>query len=355
MRHVPRLSLCLLCAACIASLGISYRSFAYELSPTPAPPAPNLFELIEPMDSSTCCGASPCLCEDQEDRFWLINTRGMTSQACRANLQTPELKISRLNSCGSCSDSSLDDYTSSIAQSPRVVIYAHGNRMESHEAVKRAMTVYRKTRCYRTGPSIDWVIWSWPSEQQGILAKDARLKAKRTDAQGLYLGWLLRRHAELNVSTAVIGYSFGGRVVIGSLHVLAGGTLGGRQLDGEPVYGFNVDAGLIAPALDADWMQTCGYHNLATKNLDRLLLLYNRKDAVLKRYWLLDRVRGESALGYTGPTSFASRFDGTRLPVQSRDCAPIVGLHHSELDYYEKPCGAGCAMATLIHDLGTTP
>jgi hypothetical protein len=90
---------------------------------------------------------------------------------------------------------------------------------------------------------------------------------------------------------------------------------------------------------------------LATQNLDRLVLLYNRRDAVLKRYWLIDRVRGRMALGYSGPSSFAERFDGSTLPVLSRDCSPSVGLQHDELDYYRKSCRAGFEMARLIDDL----
>ena len=79
-----------------------------------------------------------------------------------------------------------------------------------------------------------------------------------------------------------------------------------------------------------------------------MVLLYNRRDAVLKRFWLLDRVRGRMALGYSGPTSFAPRFDGSELPVRSRDCSSTVGFHHVELDYYDSPCNAGREMAKLI-------
>jgi hypothetical protein len=259
--------------------------------------------------------------------------------------------VFRLNVCGQHQTSSIDDYLNSISQSPAVVLYAHGNRMESTKAVRRGLTVYRRSRIACAKTPIDWVIWSWPSEQQGILAKDARLKAARTDAQGLYMAWLLRRHAEMGVPTAMIGYSFGGRVVTGALHAAAGGSLAGRVLDGPAITGMQVNAGLVAPAIEDNWMQRCGYHRESTKNLNRLVLLYNQKDAVLKRYWLLDRVRGESALGYTGPTTFARRIDGTRLPVVSKDCSPAVGLQHSELDYYQKSCQAGQKMSALIDDL----
>lgn len=295
--------------------------------------------------------------EPQMDRLWVISTRHLTSVACRAQLESPALRVSKLECRSGCWRSdfscSLDEYEQTLDSQRQTVIYVHGNRMESSDAIERGLMVYRNIKPFRDGTPIDWVIWSWPSEQQGILARDVRLKAARTDAQGLYLAWLLRRHAERSAETTLIGYSFGGRVVTGSLHALAGGSLAGRSLPGDSVVGMNCRVGLVAPALENDWLNDRGYHRLASQNLDQLQLLYNRRDAVLKRYWLIDQVRGQLALGYTGPTSFAPRLDGTPLPVRSKDCSPIVGLQHDELDYYLKPCRAGCAMATLIDDIDT--
>jgi hypothetical protein len=201
---------------------------------------------------------------------------------------------------------------------------------------------------------VDWVIWSWPSEKSGILVYDFRLKAERTDAQGLYLSWLLRKHVELDAPTTLIGYSFGAPVVTGALHALAGGKLGGRRFPGPAIQGIPFDAGFVAPAIASHALTGHGEYAMATKNLDRLLLLYNRRDAVLKRYWLLDRVRGTMALGYSGPTAFAPRADGSKLSVRARDCSPSVGLHHVELDYYQKSCRAGSEMAILIDDIDNT-
>ena len=286
-----------------------------------------------------------------EDRLWLMNTRGITSNAACADLQSPMISVSRLDLCGRMSPSSMEDYLTSLSQSPAVVLYAHGNRLKSAEAIRRGLTVYRRTRALRTNAPIDWVIWSWPSQQESILAKDARIKASRADTQGLYMAWVLRHHAEIGVPTAMIGYSFGGRVITGALHAAAGGTLAGRLLDGQGVTGMQINTGLVAPAIEDDWMHDCGYHSEATKNLNRLVLLYNHRDVVLKRYWLINRVRGEMALGFSGPKSFAARIDGTPLPVLSRDCAPTVGRHHSEMDYYSKSCRAGEKMSALIDDL----
>ncbi len=286
--------------------------------------------------------------------MWLISTRGLSSQARHAELDHPSFAVSRISACGRTDPSSLEEYFASLSPDRSVVVYTHGNRLDSCEAIGRSISVYRFISAKRCGAPIDWVLFSWPSSVSGHILRDARIKAERTDAQGLYLAWLLKRHHEASLQTAVIGYSFGGRIATGALHAMAGGALGRRTLPGPPVIGANIDLGLMAPAVDSNWMSARGYHGRSTKNLHHLVLLYNRRDAVLKRYWLLDQMRGRVALGYTGPRTFAPRADGSKVPVTSRDCARYIGLAHGELDYYQSYCRAGSVMATLIHDVHET-
>ncbi|MFG0265850.1 MAG: hypothetical protein ACF8AM_11990 [Rhodopirellula sp. JB055] len=283
------------------------------------------------------------------DRYWLISTRHITSTACRANLQNPRFHISRLNRCGQKTPSSLDEYIATFDPSRPRVIYVHGNRRSAPLAIQRGMEVARQLERNRCEPTpMDFVIWSWQSDRETFAITDARIKAERTDAQGLYLAWLLHRHVEAAQPTALIGFSFGGRIVTGSLHALAGGSIGRRRLSEPPVMAANLDVGLLAPAIQSDWLMPHGYHRLATQNMNRLVLLYNQRDAILKNYWLLTRIRGTRALGYTGPTRFAPRYDGSPLPVRSRDCSPTVGKAHSEEEYYKRSCYAGREMASLL-------
>lgn len=286
------------------------------------------------------------------DRLWLISTRHLSRPACSAVLDPPRLKVWQLDSCGRMFPSALETYLSQRRPDRTTVMYVHGNRMNTtHDAIRRSLNVHRATKRSRTcvgGTSIDWVVWSWPSEKQGLLLGDVRVKASRADTQGLYLAWLLREQINLGQPTSMIGYSFGARVVTGALHALAGGSLGRRVLPGESVAGANIPIGLVAPAIDRNWLATGGYHDRATRNLNSVGLLYNRRDMVLKNYWRLDRIRNADALGYSGPRNFAPRFDGTRLPVVSRDCAPIVGRRHDEMDYYASRCGGGRMMAEVI-------
>ncbi|MEO1614257.1 MAG: alpha/beta hydrolase [Planctomycetota bacterium] len=285
--------------------------------------------------------------ENSGDRVFLVSSRHLPDGYCRAS-PWDALRYYQVGP-RACRPMTADEYVSSIQPARPVVFYVHGNRMPSSEILRRANSVRQQIRCRVNRPAIDWVIFSWPSSKTSLGIRDFREKADRSETDAIFLADLIRKHAERGCTIALVGYSFGARVATGSLHVLAGGVLKERHTIENPLFGANISVGLIAPALESSWLGKNGYHGLATRNMHDLTLLYNRRDAVLKRYWLLEKVRRETALGFSGPTCFAPRFDGSRLPVRSRDCSPSVKLRHAELDYYESRCNAGCDLARMIN------
>jgi len=287
------------------------------------------------------------------DRLWLISTRCMTPCTTYANLDLPNFKVSRLEPNGRTSPSSTEEYLNQIGQDRPVAIYVHGYRFDHCEALRRGLLIHGKIKSRSCSTPVDWVIFSWPSDQDGFITNDVREKAKYSDAQGLYLAWLLREQLNRSVKTKLIGYSLGGRVVTGSLHALAGGAIAGRMLPGEPIRHADIDVGLVAPAIGQTWLSAGGYHGLAASNIDSFVLLYNQRDAVLKRYWLLAKVRGAVALGFGRLPSFTPRGDGSEVDLRARDCSRWIGIAHDEVDYYRQRCNAGSEMARLISDAAT--
>lgn len=280
------------------------------------------------------------------DRIFLLNLRHQPSGLCNVKLPTDPI-VHTLDACGRPSGSSMEYYLQSLTPQRPTIIYVHGNRYTSADAIEYGMYVYRRTRP-KLVRDVNWVIWSWPADRDGFLGHDVREKASRTDGQAFLMADLLKHNFDAGSPTTLIGFSFGGRIITGALHALAGGSLRGIVMPGEPLTGGQFAVGLVAPAIERNWLSDRGYHRLATKNMEQLTLLYNRRDIVLKRYWLIDKVRGQIALGYSGPTTFASRSDGTELPVHSHDCTAIVGLQHDETDYYESRCRGATEMAQLI-------
>src|SRR5690606_32277769 len=101
------------------------------------------------------------------------------------------------------------------------VIFVHGNRFSADDAITSGWQAYHAlTRCASDQP-VRFVIWSWPSDKQGGPIRDARTKSSRTLVEGYYLARLMTR-IQPEVSTGIVGYSFGSRVALGAVH-LAGG------------------------------------------------------------------------------------------------------------------------------------
>ena len=200
--------------------------------------------------------------QDGQDRIWLLSTRSLVSRATQVSLDQPAFEISKLSPKNLFQSVSFEEFIHQLAQRQRAVIYVHGNRFTADDAIARGCLVHANVAIHEVDQPVDWVIWSWESDKNGILVRDARLKANRTEGQGLYLGWLLRKHANHRIPTTLVGYSFGGRVVTGALHAAAGGELGGVSIAGEATLDGPFNAALIAPAIDSLWLDQRGYHAL---------------------------------------------------------------------------------------------
>lgn len=285
------------------------------------------------------------------DELWMVNTRCITSEACRADLLNPTFSTSVYDGGSHLVKSDLETLVNlAVADQDTVnIIYVHGNNFEANEVMERAWFVYQRIRCSRRlGTPIRFIVWSWPSQPETSPLKDVRLKAARTDAQGLYLALFLRQIAPAARPITLIGYSFGGRVVTGSLHALAGGSLGGRVIPGQHLTGLEAHVGLVAPALDNDWLMSGQYHGRATKNTHRISLMYNPRDQILRRYWILDPRDWPRALGQSGGMRFGTGVDGKPVVIKCYNCSRTIGRRHEEEDYYSSTCGAGRVMAELV-------
>lgn len=287
-------------------------------------------------------------CVDAADRLWMISTRHLAQHVCNANLTSVDFRVSQLDRCGNRQSEQFESFLSSVTPGRTVVIHVHGNRLTEAEANARGRFIYRQIKPRISDMPIDFVIFSWPSEQRGLLIRDGREKAGITETESLYFATLLRELVARDVPVAIVAYSFGCRVVSGGLHCLAGGAVSGRRLPTAAIVGANVSVGMVAPAVQADWLGRGNYHGLATQNINDLAILYNSRDAILKRYWLVEFDSKMPALGYAGPRQIATGIDGLPVPLVKCDCARFLGLAHNEQEYYTDGCNAGRTMAALI-------
>ncbi|MEZ6092428.1 MAG: hypothetical protein R3C05_31365 [Pirellulaceae bacterium] len=284
------------------------------------------------------------------DEYWVINTRHISSNACHADLDSPRFSVYRYHDNIGLQFDSVEGLLSTAATDADClnILYIHGNRMKSQEAIDRSLKIYRliqNRRCDQT--KIRWILWSWPSDPIFNPLTDVRQKAARADAQALYVGWFLRRFPAID-RIEMIGYSFGGRIVTGALHTAAGGAMFGRTLPGPPLSGARIGINLVAPALDRHWLANGAKHGMAVENIGSLNLFYNSGDRVLKLYKMVSKYYDPVALGSAGLGPLGTRSDQLPIAVVSRNCVGTVGLIHDELLYYEPGCDAAPWIARSI-------
>ena len=293
---------------------------------------PTELELVEP-GLTTTTEIAPQR-EGPQFEFWVVSSRE-AGHKHPAETQTPKLCFLRYDGLAHPQENDLSGFLSGFDQRVPTIVYVHGNRVESHEAETLGRHVLAVlTSCRPDGGNYRFVLWSWPSGRCGRLVWDARVKAHRSDVHGYYLAWVIDQ-APPDVPVSLIGFSYGARLISGALHLLGGGSLDGRELPlhdkPEPV---RLRATFVAAALDNHWLLPGKRHGRALGPIQRLLVLKNRRDLVLKRYRWLDPRHGSNALGNTG--LFAPWRVGPDLAkIDQVDVSRSVGAGHNERRYLE--------------------
>lgn len=242
---------------------------------------------------------------EQNADAWVISTRCVPA-SCPTGIG-PESFSYRV-AAGACSDWEQSDaarFFDSTAVNEPVIVFIHGNRTDSCEAIQDGWPVYERLRSESGGRHFRFVIWSWPAERvRGGPRKDALVKAARSDTQSFYLAaWLERLPASTPVT--LIGYSFGARVIGGALQLSEGGPLLGRTLPAitEQQDRRLLRVMLVAAALDCEWLLPGNRNGLAPQAVEKMFITKNCCDHVLRFYPRMRRCDSSSALGFTGPAA----------------------------------------------------
>ncbi len=279
-----------------------------------------------------------------QDEIALVNIRGICG--CEPEAMRAGIRVEKYAVCDEAGNRRWEpsDLENFLAFDPAVptVFFVHGNQMSQWEAKCAGVIVYR--RVIRHGcdaPPIRYVILSWPSSKiSGGLLYDIRVKAARTGPAGCQLAWLIdQMPAETPVS--LVGFSFGARIITGSLHVLAGGSLGGSMCLTEHIHPNRspISAIMLASALHAHWLGNGQYHGLAMTQVSRMFLINNCDDLAMKYYdYIEPGFGGPQALGLCGPTCISAE---NAHKIRMRDVSCSVGDEHDLMRYICAPGDAG--------------
>ncbi len=293
-------------------------------------------------------GQERCLPAVQPDSLWLVSTRCLS----RCGVAPPALDDFRVvrydpsHGCQAATWAEADGEELAVT----TVIYVHGNRIESDEVLHRGLVAYRALRRIAPdAPPLRFVIWSWPSDKVPgpHPRRDAQVKAARTHCESFFLASFI---AQLDSDTplSLLGYSFGGRIVSGALHLTAGGTLGRYELeDDTPRLPHSIRAALLAPGMDNHWWLPGAYHGECFAQVDRLLLLYNPRDPILRLYPRVEPGRSAQALGYTG-FCWTSRLGENADRLEQANVACRIGKTHEEDAYFASQANLRDIRAILL-------
>lgn len=271
---------------------------------------------------------APCAaCEPRrQDEVWLVSTRHL---GCPLHHARPAYEVQRYDWDTGWHATPMDSFLAACETPCVTVFYVTGYDMNWDWTVRRGCEAYQALASGATTP-IRFVIWSWPSEHDRLTLGDVREKGHRTDWESVYLSQVLVRMPEKSPTT-LIGYSYGGRIVTGALHLADGGTLGEFGLNAAS-RGHRFRVVLMAPALHNHWLLANQYHSRAANQAAHMLVLYNTLDPVLVHYRLVDPYCKPMALGYVGVSPAPEH-----PAFEQCDVARHVGLRHHEHGYLHSP------------------
>jgi len=281
--------------------------------------------------------------------IWMISTRHLNCP-CGPSLGSTDFRFFRYDPAAGWQTADEARWAQDERLDAVTLVYVHGNRIEPEEASSRGLAAYRALlRNLPDSSPVRFVIWSWPSSKvHGPRPRrDAQTKAARTACESYFLATFLNG-LETDAQLRLLGYSFGARIVSGALHLAGGGTLGRyhlMELKQRPANSVRVV--LQAAAMNNQWWLPGGYHDQSFSQVERLLLLYNPCDPVLRRYPRLDPGCSGQALGYTGlgrPGRLGQ--DAERLE-QANVCCQI-GKTHDERAYFASETLMRRARETLL-------
>lgn len=307
-------------AALCANMAIVARHGAATDSKCPAP-------------SASCTHESESCLPRTNDEVWLVSSRGLGCPDCESS--PPQFEVWQFDTKeNGWNRSSQAAFLASKDAALPTVFWVHGNRKYADEAREDGLEVYQQLTAGVSGDRpIRFVIYSWPAAPIHGLREDARVKAARTNADGYYLAWLVNQ-MDRKLPVDFIGYSFGARIVTGALHLLGGVELCGWTLP-DPIKRLApMQAVLVAPAVNNDWLAIGHTHGEALPVVNRMLSLNNHCDRALKRYGVIDPCNKPEALGYTDAVGPLGE-NGKKL--RELDMCCDVGKRHYWGAYFYNP------------------
>lgn len=268
----------------------------------------------------------------QQDEVWLVSCRGVVG----ARGGAPKLRqivYERHRNDQGWTTSNQQTFLASGNLGSATTVFVPGDGYSHGQARSLGMRAYQRTIAGLPPESaVRFVIWSWPSDRVARRrVRDVRIKAARTP----WVAWCLAHWLDTVApagSICLVGTGLGARVVGEAVHLRGGGVLGRYRLAAKSRRPARVV--LISAAIDNDSLLPGRRLDHALSNVERLLVVTNSTDPVLRRYHWLYGLRSRAvALGYTGIAGGRT----TPAKIEQIDAASLVGPNHGFMYFFSAP------------------
>lgn len=302
--------------------------------------------VCDPAMPATAAATSESNPDSASDDVWLVSTRRLPDIGCLPTHAAVD--VERLATDEDCSRWRRADLAGLLDAPDRpVAIFVHGNRYDPASARSQGLMLSRTLRQVRPeAAAVRTVIFSWPSEKEGILLRDSRAKYERSMTEGQYLAWFLSQ-VDPQRPVALVGYSYGALIALEAIDNLCRAERTGRETPGR----FSDRPGrlhlvLVAAAVRQDALAPRGEYRQVARTIDRLALFNNTRDKALGYFEFIDRSLRAEALGHEQmPASWLP----AGVEFTQVDAAPIVGKNH-RFPLYLESCSLRQRLAAAVLD-----
>lgn len=266
--------------------------------------------------SATCAGPA---CAGQVHSIWILSTRGQS-------FETPCPTVQRYD-CGRWMRSSLEAFFAADEPGVPTIVLIHG-AVTTTEVAHETLWAAVRQATYRTRPC-RFVLWMWPSApvRGERIIPQMRSQAYRSDCEAVALAQVMAR-MDPAVPVCLIGYSFGCRTALATMHLAGGGTTCGRAVEfpaSDVRRRYRV--ALVGSASDNVGLLPSRRYGRALDAMESLLLFYNPKDLPLRLYRVLRLPGSRRPLGLDGPVGVAY-LGANRCKIRMVNVTPYVRRGH---------------------------